>query len=69
MMHNTTIIDACHDPKLFAQWLRNKGSWDVWLIFLAALFALPMTPQQLTTYQACTGRELPPTTSFFRPMM
>jgi hypothetical protein len=61
-MKHTNIIDAINDRKLFAPWLRNKGSWDNWKIFLSALFALPLTPQQLTTFTQCTGREVPPTT-------
>lgn len=59
MKHTLSILDACHDPKLFQPWFK-KGSWDNWRVFLAALFALPLTPQQLTTFTQCTGRELPP---------
>ncbi|SIO49700.1 hypothetical protein SAMN05443247_06523 [Bradyrhizobium erythrophlei] len=59
-----TILDAVRDTKLFQPWFKRHASWDNWLIFLAALFALPMTPQQLAVYQQCTGRELPPITAF-----
>jgi hypothetical protein len=59
-----SILDAVRDPKLFEPWFRKRAaSWDNWLIFLAALFALPLTPQQLAVYQQCTGRELPPATA------
>jgi hypothetical protein len=55
-----TILDAIRDPKLFQPWFRKRSaSWDNWLVFLSALFALPLTPPQLAVYQQCTGRELP----------
>jgi hypothetical protein len=56
-----TILDAINDPKLFQPWFRKRKSWESWLIFLATLFALPMTPEQLKLYQQCTGRTFPPT--------
>jgi hypothetical protein len=58
-----TLLDAIGDPKLFAPWFKKRASWDNWLIFLSALFALPLTPEQLTIYQQCTGREVPPATA------
>jgi phage terminase large subunit-like protein len=51
---------ALDDPKLFGRILRGD-SWQHWLVFLYALFALPMTPEQLQTYQHYTGRHTPPT--------
>jgi hypothetical protein len=57
-----TILDALADHKLFARWFRDQNSWASWRVFLAALFALPMTPDQLATYQQCTGRIDAPTT-------
>lgn len=59
-----SILDAVRDPKLFQPWFKRHASWDNWLVFLAALFASPLTPQQLAVYQQCTGRELPPTIPF-----
>ncbi len=56
-----TIIDAIGDDKLFARWFRDRATWAAWRAFLAALFALPMTPDQLATYQKCTGRTDAPT--------
>jgi hypothetical protein len=55
-----TILDACADPNLFAAWFRDRATWESWFSFLAALFGLPMTPEQLATYQRCTGRTAPP---------
>jgi hypothetical protein len=57
-----TILDVVRDSKLFQPWFKRRGSWDNWLIFLAALWALPLTPQQLAIFSQCTGREAPPTT-------
>ncbi len=50
-----TIIDAIQDEKLFARWFKSKATWEAWLAFIAALFGVPMTPEQLATYEACTG--------------
>ena len=41
----------------------RAGTWAVWRVFLAALFALPMTADQLAVYQRHTGRSTPPTAS------
>ena len=57
-----TILDALADHKLFARWFRHPNSWAAWRVFLAALFALPMTEDQLATYRQCTGRQTAPTT-------
>jgi hypothetical protein len=54
------IIDAVGDPKVFARHFRGD-SWSPWLVFLRALFALPMTDEQLEIYQQYTGRSSPPT--------
>jgi hypothetical protein len=55
------ILQACDDPNLFAPWFRDPTTWSAWRSFLGALFALPMTSEQLTVYNACTGRTEPPT--------
>lgn len=54
------ILEAAADPKLFAPWFKERASWVNWFAWLAALMALPMTPEQLATYQECTGRTDPP---------
>jgi hypothetical protein len=35
-------------------------SWKAWRAVLAALFALPLTKDELVLYRECTGRERPP---------
>jgi hypothetical protein len=54
------ILDALDDPKVFGGFFR-AGTWDAWCVFLAALFGLPMTDDQLATYRRFTGRSTPPT--------
>jgi len=55
-----TILEACSE--VFADSFRDAKTWNPWFAFLAALFGLPMTPEQLAIYQQCTGRVDPPTT-------
>ena len=55
-----SIFEAIDDPRLFARWFRDRRTWAAWFSFLSALFALPMTEQQLATYRECTGRDTPP---------
>jgi hypothetical protein len=55
------ILQAVNDKKVFADHLRGS-SWDAWKVFLAALFALPMTAEQLALYGQCTRRSAAPTT-------
>jgi hypothetical protein len=58
------ILTAVSDPQLFAPWFRDQATWRAWHAFLAALFALPMTDEQLAIYREHTGRTGPPTTPF-----
>ena len=48
---------------LFARWFRGE-SWEPWRSFLASLFGLPLTPAQLETFNACTGRSIAPDKPF-----
>jgi hypothetical protein len=57
------ITEAINDPHLFKRWFEDP-SWDAWRAFLAALFGLPLTDTQLTTYQQCTGRTTAPTAPY-----
>ena len=54
------IIDAISSDQVFARFFRGL-TWDAWRVFLAALFALPLTDQQLAIYQQHTGRTSAPT--------
>jgi hypothetical protein len=57
------ILQAISDDAVFGRHFRGP-SWGAWRVFLAALFGLLLTPQQLAVYQQCTGRTAPPTMPF-----
>lgn len=57
------LLEAIEDPNLFAPWFKNRATWQAWFAFIAALFALPMTQDQLATYLRHTGREEAPAES------
>lgn len=50
------ILQAIHDANLLRPWFKRLADWNAWLAFLAALFALPMTPEQAEAYRKHTGR-------------
>jgi hypothetical protein len=54
------LLQAIDDPNLFRPWFKDRSTWQAWTAFLCALFALPMTPEQLKIYQSCTNRTAPP---------
>jgi hypothetical protein len=54
------IIAAMHDNAVFGSHFRDKESWAAWRTFLATLFALPLSAEQLKIYRQCTGRAEPP---------
>jgi hypothetical protein len=60
MTRTITILDAVTDENLFSPWFKDRATWQSWMAFLAALFALPMTPEQLDVYKRCTGRASAP---------
>jgi hypothetical protein len=64
-MGSGSIIDAIADPALFARWFRDPATWQAWFAFLAVLFGLPLTPDQLAIWQQCTGRTAPPSGPFY----
>ncbi len=55
-----TILDAMRDPALFGPWFTPDALWAAWQAFLAALFGLPMSEDQLALYRRHTGRHTPP---------
>src|SRR5690242_19539551 len=62
-MTSLSIIDAMDADALFAP--RFAGdSRSTWRAFLAALFALPMTDEQLELFRRHTGRTAAPTQPF-----
>jgi hypothetical protein len=61
--NSATILDACHDPKLFGPWF-DGGTWDAWFAFFATVFGLEMTDEWSQIFRACTGRTEIPTEAF-----
>ena len=53
------LIEACRDRNLFAPWFKNAAGWQSWLVFLRALFALPMTDEDRSVFEKHTGRVTP----------
>jgi hypothetical protein len=58
------ILEATSDPKVFAPAFCNPDTWQSWFAFLAVLFGLPLSPEQLEVYRVCTGRLEPPLSPF-----
>src|SRR5262249_43947472 len=55
-----TILEAIDHPGLWAPWFRDRATWAAWRAFLATLFGLPMSDDDLELYRQCTGRGAPP---------
>lgn len=58
--NSLTILDAIADPQLFGPWFKKGKTWAAWLAFLAALFALPMSADQMAVYRKATKRDEAP---------
>jgi hypothetical protein len=54
------IIRALNDPAVFGRYFREE-SWNVWRVFLATLFGLPLTYDQQLLFKQFTGRTVAPT--------
>jgi hypothetical protein len=57
------ILEALSDVNLFQPHFRG-ASWRAWRAFLAALFGLPMSADEIALYRRHTERRTPPTTPF-----
>jgi hypothetical protein len=58
------IIQAFEDKEIFGRLIKNQVTWSSWKIALKAIFALPMTAEELEIYSKHTGRERPPSQPF-----
>jgi hypothetical protein len=54
------VLEALDSPQWWKPWFQ-RGDWTPWRAFLAATFALPMSPKQLRIFRECTGRRRAPT--------
>ena len=43
MTRAVSILDTIADIDVFAPWFKDRVTWHSWFVFLAALYALPMT--------------------------
>jgi len=55
-----TILDAISDKNIFGGLFKDIKTWQNWIIFLKAVFALPLDEAELAIYQKFTGRENAP---------
>ena len=58
------ILTAIADRHLFKPWFKDPASWGAWRSFLATLFGLDMSAEQLAIYKQCTGRSIAPSAPF-----
>lgn len=58
------LLQAIADPNLFGPWFRTPETWAAWRAFTAALFGLPMSESEATTFRLCTGRDVAPDQPF-----
>jgi len=55
------IVDATRDPRMFGGLFRDPATWRPWMVFLRALFGLPIEePADLELFRRCTGLPEPP---------
>jgi hypothetical protein len=54
------ILHAIRDPQVFGLHFKAADTWAAWRAFLAALFGLSMTEEELALYGKHTGRSAPP---------
>jgi hypothetical protein len=59
-----TILDAIKDARLFGGAFRDLSTLSAWLVFLAGLFALPMSDAEAEVWRQCTGRSARPPKPF-----
>src|SRR5262245_53736629 len=59
-----SIIDCIRHKQIFGSLpaFQSLNTWQAWLSWLKAIFAIPMTEDELAVYLQCTGRQEPPRT-------
>ena len=57
-LSHMTILDALADKHLFGALdaFKDLSTWSAWIVFLRALYGLPMTADEERLFCACTGR-------------
>lgn len=54
-----TIIEAMQDPAVFGRHFSDLASWRAWIVWLKALYGLPLDAAELATFQKHTRRTTP----------
>jgi hypothetical protein len=58
------ITEAVDDTNLLGASIKDPVSFAPWKALMAAAFGLPLDPDQLSLYRACTNRTSPPSAQF-----
>jgi hypothetical protein len=55
-----TILDAIQDRSLFgaSPVFTDLEPWKPWLVFLSAVYGLPLDPEGVELFKQCTGRSV-----------
>src|SRR4030095_13351784 len=60
MKKRPDIIEALRNKKLFGPLFTDLSPWSSWLVWLRAVFGLPMDSKDIFTFQKCTSKTEPP---------
>ena len=63
-MPSIDIVQGIHDRKIFRTLFKDLSTWAAWLVCLKAIFAIPMTKDELKIYRKYTDRKKPPSIPF-----
>ena len=56
MKKTPDIIEALCHPKIFKPLFTDLSTWTAWIVWLKAVFGLPMDQSESELYQRCTAR-------------
>src|SRR5262249_16792931 len=57
-MKRPDIVQAIRNPKLFGSMFKSLDSWQAWIVWLKAVFGLPMDDSEAELFTRCTGRNV-----------
>ena len=64
MKRQIDIIQAIKNPKLFGSLFKTLHTWAAWLVWLKAVFVLPLDQAEIEIYRRCTKRTDSPSGGF-----
>src|SRR5262245_4432848 len=56
VMKRPDIVQAIRNPKLFGSMFKSLDSWQAWIVWLKAVFGLPIDQSEIELYRRCSGR-------------